>query len=83
MEIVGRVCAVGSTIRKLKAGDYVWCVCPHHFHIAIIVNESDYEIRSVQELNEDLLGQIRLVITSLQVASLLRISRCYTITISL
>lgn len=75
MEIAGTVRAVGSGTHKLKAGDYVCCLYPHHFDTAIVVNESDCKILSASEPIGDLLGQIHPLITSLHVARLLRLSQ--------
>lgn len=75
MVIAGTIRAIGSKTRKLKAGDHVCYVYPHHFDTAVVVNESDCEILSGQEATGDLLGQIHPLITSLHVASLLRLDK--------
>jgi len=75
MNVAGTVRAVGPTASKLKAGDYVCCMYPHHFDTAVIVNESHCEILPAHKSVEDMLGQIHPLVTSLHVASLLRLSQ--------
>jgi NADPH:quinone reductase-like Zn-dependent oxidoreductase len=75
MVLAGTVCAVGPNTRKLKAGDYVCCVCTHHLDTAVILNERDCEILMPEERTGPLLGQIHPLIISLHVAGLLRLDR--------
>jgi hypothetical protein len=71
-EVAGTVRAVGSGCR-LKPGDYVYCVHPHHFDTAVVMHEDQCELLSAQDLAGDLLGQVHPLVTSLHLAGLLRL----------
>ncbi|GAB1196570.1 hypothetical protein APSETT444_005842 [Aspergillus pseudonomiae] len=71
LEIVGTVRAVGSKTSKLKEGNRVCCLYPHHFDTAVIVDERHCELLLADERPEDLISQIHPVVTSLHVVELL------------
>lgn len=70
--MAGTVRAVGSGCR-LKPGDNVYCVYPHHFDTAVVLHEDQCELLSTQESADDLLGQVHPLVTSLHLAGLLRL----------
>ena len=70
--MAGTIRAVGSGCR-LKPGDNVYCVYPHHFDTAVVLHEDQCELISTQESADDLLGQVHPLVTSLHLAGLLRL----------
>lgn len=66
--------AVGANAGKLKVGDRVCCLRPHHFDTSVLVDESRCEALWSHENGEDMIGQIHPLIVALQVATLLRLS---------
>ena len=70
--MAGTIRAVGSGCR-LKPGDNVYCVYPHHFDTAVVLHEDQCELLSTQESADDLLGQVHPLVTSLHLAGLLRL----------
>lgn len=71
LEMVGTVRAVGSKASKLKEGDRVCCLHPHHFDTAVIVDEHHCQFLSAYERSEDLISQIHPLVTSLHVVETL------------
>ena len=70
---MGTIRAVGSRSSAFKVGSRVCCLYPHNFDTAIVVNGRHCALLSADERAEDVLSQTHPLVTSLHVATLLRL----------